>query len=229
VRLLERARLRPNDPELFAGLVQACRYTGELEASLAAHECATRLDRHCGTSIAHTWFLLGNYRKTLDCYARKGGYYLDAAALAALGSGEEAAALLRERARNRKQVGAIETMMDSLLACLEGDFAESIRAVDRVTSLTFRDPESFFYLARHLARAHESERALRLFEHAIEGGFYCAFSLVHDTWLEPLRAARGFAEVLGNAEARRRAARAAFIEAGGEQLLGRAALNGASA
>ena len=44
LRLLEQAKKRRADPELFAGLVHACRYCGLLEASLAAHEHAQRLD-----------------------------------------------------------------------------------------------------------------------------------------------------------------------------------------
>ena len=42
-RLLQRAR-RAVDPEHFAGLVHACRYAGLLNASVAAHEEARRLD-----------------------------------------------------------------------------------------------------------------------------------------------------------------------------------------
>ena len=72
LRLLERARFRRNDPDLFAGLVQACRYCDELEASVAAHHRGCRLDSHLVTSAAHTYFLLGDYAKTLDCYGDKG-------------------------------------------------------------------------------------------------------------------------------------------------------------
>ncbi len=42
VRLLRRAESHDSDPELFCGLVQACRYCGQLEASLAAHRRAMR-------------------------------------------------------------------------------------------------------------------------------------------------------------------------------------------
>ena len=44
-RLLERAQSRTADPELFAGLVHACRYCGLLDASIAADEQALRLDQ----------------------------------------------------------------------------------------------------------------------------------------------------------------------------------------
>jgi TolB-like protein len=59
VRLLGRARSA--DPELFAGLVSACRYCGLLEASAAAEAKARRLDPLVRTSIVHTWFLLGDH------------------------------------------------------------------------------------------------------------------------------------------------------------------------
>ena len=48
LRLIEQAKKRTADPELFAGLVHACRYCGLLEASVAAHEHARRLDPNGG-------------------------------------------------------------------------------------------------------------------------------------------------------------------------------------
>jgi eukaryotic-like serine/threonine-protein kinase len=61
VRLLGRAEVSSNDPELFAGLTHVCRYCGLLEASLTAHEQARRLDPQVRTSVAHTHFMLGDY------------------------------------------------------------------------------------------------------------------------------------------------------------------------
>ena len=55
VRLLDRVRTSPSEPELFAGLVHACRYCGLLDASEAADERARRLDPHVVTSIAQTF------------------------------------------------------------------------------------------------------------------------------------------------------------------------------
>ena len=42
VRLLGRVRGCSSDPELYAGLVHACRYVGLLDASIAAYRRATR-------------------------------------------------------------------------------------------------------------------------------------------------------------------------------------------
>src|SRR5262249_30091889 len=55
VRLLERVRITPSEPELFAGLVHACRYCGLLDASEAAYERARRLDPRVSTSVAQTF------------------------------------------------------------------------------------------------------------------------------------------------------------------------------
>ena len=89
LQLLERARFHRNDVDLFAGLVQVCRYCDELKASLAAHERARHLDAQVLTSVAHTYFVLGDYPKTLDWYGKL-GFYLDCAALAAMGDNQTA-------------------------------------------------------------------------------------------------------------------------------------------
>ena len=57
---------------------------------MAADHCARRLDQQVVTSAAHTYFVMGEYQKTLAFYGTKAGYYLDAAALAALDRNEEA-------------------------------------------------------------------------------------------------------------------------------------------
>ncbi|HXC48241.1 MAG TPA: protein kinase, partial [Candidatus Sulfotelmatobacter sp.] len=122
LRLLERARSRRNDPELFAGLVQVCRYCDELDASIAAHLRGRHLDPHLMTSAAHTYFLLGDYANTLDCYSKKGAYYLDCASLVAMGDNQIALSKLREREQSGGATGAVQGIMRSLRAYLEGNW-----------------------------------------------------------------------------------------------------------
>ncbi len=59
VRLLSEATRHGNDPELFAGLVHACRYAGLFEESLAAHAEARRLDPNI-TSFQQTLMMNGD-------------------------------------------------------------------------------------------------------------------------------------------------------------------------
>lgn len=222
VRLLERARFRRHDPDLFAGLVQACRYCDELEASVAAHYCAQELDAHVVTSVEHTYFLRGEYQKALELYETKAGYYMDAAALAAMGRDEEALCRLRQRQGIGSGRGLLGILMQSLQAYLENDASVYVRLLPELETLTRRDPESLFYMARHLGRIGDREQAIAVLGKVIDGGFLCASSLVRDPWLESLRSAPGFRELSEKAERRRQEAHAAFLQSGGEQVIGRA-------
>ncbi len=66
VRLLGEARRHGNDPELFAGLVHACRYCGLLDESIAAHAEARRLDPNVPTSVEQTLLLAGNIDRLVE-------------------------------------------------------------------------------------------------------------------------------------------------------------------
>jgi len=219
LRLLERARVRRNDPELFAGLVQACRYCDELEASIAAHLRGRHLDPHLMTSAAHTYFLLGDYASTLDCYSKKGTYYLDCAALVALGENHTALSLLREREQSGGATGAVQGIMRSLRAYLEGNWQECSNAIATAEAAILRDPEVLFYSARHLARINEIDRAISAISTAIDRGFLCASAISRDPWFASLRCFPRYIDLLHRAEQHRTETHAAFLAAGGEQLI----------
>jgi eukaryotic-like serine/threonine-protein kinase len=219
LRLLDRARFRRNDPDLFAGLVQACRYCDELDASVAAHHRGRHLDPHLVTSVEHTYFLLGDYSKTLDGYAKKTGYYLDCAALAALGDNKTALSVLRERGRILGIGGPIRAIIRSLRALTEGDFQECLNAIEVGESLTQSDPEILYYMARHLARINEQERAISMLSRVIDGGFLCGTAISLDPWFASLRSLPHYLELMRNAEIQRSKVHASFLAAGGEQLI----------
>ena len=65
VRLLGEADRHGNDPELFAGLVHACRYCGLYEQSIAAHAEARRLDPNVPTSLEQTLLMTGDIDRLL--------------------------------------------------------------------------------------------------------------------------------------------------------------------
>jgi len=219
LRLLERARFRRNDPELFAGLVQACRYCDELEASVAAHERARHLDPQVGTSVAHTYFLLGDYERTIECYGTKGGYYLDCAALVMMGDESEALARLRARERSGSATGSVSAIMRSLRAYLEGDNETCLRVIESAEPLTRRDSESLFYTARHLAKIGERERAQALLAKVLESGFLCGSTMLRDPWFAPLQASARYAEMIESAAQAQNRAHTGFLKVGGPHLL----------
>jgi hypothetical protein len=184
-----------------------------------AHHRARHLDPHAVTSVAHTYFLLGDYEKTLECYGKKGGFYLDCAALVMLGDNEAALAKLREREQLGGATGSVRAIMQSLRAYLEGDFDACRNAIEVAEPLTRRDSESLFYTARHLAQIKECERALKILSSAIEGGFLCGSALSRDPWLASLRSLPGYSLLGDTADRLRSQAHACFLEAGGPQLL----------
>jgi DNA-binding winged helix-turn-helix (wHTH) protein/tetratricopeptide (TPR) repeat protein len=214
VRLLNQAGKYPNNPDLFCGLVQASRYCGQLEVSLQAHGRARTLDSKAVTSVAHTYFLLGDYDRVLEWYPPGLRYYLDAAALAAAGREKEAAMLLRERIY-------LSPLVNSLLCILEGDTARSIAIVKTaLADPQERDPEMQFYLARHLSRSGAAEGALRLVLELSSSGFVCSTAMQRDPWFKELSTLAGYEDVLQAVLDRESECRSSFENAGGARVLG---------
>jgi DNA-binding winged helix-turn-helix (wHTH) protein/tetratricopeptide (TPR) repeat protein len=217
VRLLGQAEKHPNDPELFGGLVQACRYCGLLDESIRAHQRARRLDSRIVTSVAHTFFLLGDYGQTLEWYPPGSRFYLDLVVLAETGREAEALDLL---CRRRSPGGQFPAMIDSLRFFLEGDIARSLEIVREALAVKpVADPECTFYLSRQLARDGAEADALRAIRDLAAEGFFCSNALRHDPWLRPLSQLADFPEVLDAVVRREEQARAAFESAGGNRFL----------
>jgi serine/threonine protein kinase len=219
VRLLGRAQSRRNDPELFAGLVQACRYCDELDASIAAHHRGRYLDGQLLTGAEFTYFLLGDYAATLDCHTKRTGYYLDCAALAAMGEDRKALATLEERERAGHGTGLVKGIMRSLHAYLKGDAEECVNALTIALEGPRTDPEVLFYSARHLARVGRVELAVSMLRRAMDRGFLCGSAMARDPWFDSLRASPLFAGLMAEAEQRHRETHAAFLQAGGEEVI----------
>jgi len=214
VRLLGQAEKQPNDPELFAGLVHACRYCGLLEESVRAHYRARLLDSRAGTSVAHTFFLMGEYERTLEWYSPAFRLYLDLAALAAAGREPEAVEALGQR----NFPG--EALVDSLRLSLQGDHAGSIEIAKASLGQNREDdPEGNFYLARHLARDGAHADALKTIRDLVTQGFLCSTALRGDPWLRPLARLPDFQDVLDEVLGREADAGAAFRAAGGDRVL----------
>ena len=217
-RLFERAQSRTADPELFAGLVHACRYCGLLDASLAADERARRLDKQIRTSVAQTHFHLGDYQRVHDMSADEPAGYLDGLALAMLGRDQEAIAGLRIR----EEIGdiTVRPFVQSLRMLLEGRRGEGLAALRTILVPGFRDPEGVYVFARQFAYFGDSATALALLARAVEEGYFCFSTMARDPWLDTLRVNPAFRKILHHAEARHREALAAFLQVDGDRLLG---------
>jgi hypothetical protein len=191
-RLLKRLRSSKTDPELFAGLTHATRYCGLLQASLEADRRARRLDPNILTTVAHTYFAMGDYRGALETAGRDFGYFTPLR-LAMLGQVEEAIAILKEKEPvvplRRGQV-----FMISLRMLLEGNREASLTASDEVMDRAFMDPEGKYYLVRQLACLSDAGRATSLLKSTVDGGYS-----VTRRWL-PIRGSIRFAVMPGSNE-----------------------------
>jgi DNA-binding winged helix-turn-helix (wHTH) protein len=198
-RLFERLKHHPTEAESFSSLVQVLRFRGLLEESVAAHRRAVELDPAVATSVAHTFFLAGEYKTAIEAYSGRTGFYLDAAAWAALDDRKQALALLRARLSSSSFSKLITALMASLLAILEGRTDEARSVMDNAD--TSREPEILVYFARHYAHIRALDSAIEALQRAARSGFICApETLKADAWLKPLRKHREFGSLLREAD-----------------------------
>ena len=215
-RLLQRAR-RAVDPEHFAGLVHACRYAGLLNASVAAHEEARRLDPRIPTSVVNAYLMLGDYERILRI-DEGGDPDSKVMALYRLGRREEAlAAWQRAPADAPATYKAWDEMM---VACLSDGPGAREAAERAVGQMSWSDPEGYTSGGIMLCKLGSHDLALLALGKAVDGGYTVTEPLLHDPWLAPLRDNPRFTEIVRRAQARRDEALAVFRAEGGERLLG---------
>jgi eukaryotic-like serine/threonine-protein kinase len=215
VRLLGLARSTRNDPEIFAGLVHACRYCGLLEASEAAHREARRLDPHISTSVVYTWWTRGEMERVIAETSDAGDSELRTMALEALGRRDEARQTLKVTAGSPLSP-VFAAIQRALLALLD----QSPETADAFAELaaTHTDPEALFMYGACQAHIGDTGRAFPTLTAAVDGGFGVPQALAHP-WVDSLRGATLDA-LVARAETARREAERAFREAGGPALLG---------
>jgi TolB-like protein len=225
VRLLDEANRHGNDPELFAGLVHACRYCGLYEQSLAAHEEARRLDPNVPTSLEQTLLMTGDLDRLLaigrPASEAGGDNVIWVVGLGLAGRRDESRRALFEM-RKATQVSAFRSWADFLLAWLDrrpADMLVNRSALNRVAVMD--DPEAIFEEGWLFCDVGERERGLDLLRRAVEKGYFAAATLSKSAQFDALRSDPAFQEVLAESAAGREGALAAFREGGGERLLGR--------
>ena len=219
LRLVRRAHDHTGDPELFAGLVQACRYCGLLEPSIAAYERARRLDPHIRTSVAHAYLAVGEYEQSIATNVEDQPV-LTAYALDALGRTADAAALLQEI--DKQTLPKLYRMyVRGTLRIFEGKWPEALESFRTLFAGTsMRDPCGWYYAGRSLAYVGQQDMAFECLQRSVSGGFFCFPWLTRDPWIDGLRHRPEFRALLADAETRHRRAADAFLRAGGDRLLG---------
>lgn len=216
VRLLGRAQAAPTTPELYAALVQVCRFCGQLEASVAAAERARGLDPQISTSVNHTYWQLGDPDRAFSARSH-GTFMLDAFVLARWGRQSDAIALLREREEHLPPTS--RSYSESFRAWLEGK-QEECRALLEQTIAHWPDPEGRYYLATFLGTLGHTDRALSELNRCLDDGFILYRLLASDPNLDCLRNVPGFSALCERAAARYGDACVAFADAGGQRLFG---------
>jgi len=225
VRLLNEASRHGNDPELFAGLVHACRYAGLFEESVAADAEARRLDPNINTGLRQTLMMKGDIDQLVAAGMPErvagGDDGIVVIGLGLSGRRDEARAALAAMAE-RSRLQAFQTWTSHLGAWLDRRTEEMISAVASMSSLQiFDDPEAVFQEGLLLCDAGDYENGLECLQRGVALGYFAAPTLTVWPQFDPLRELPAFRTVLADAEAGRQRALAAFREAGGEVLLAR--------
>ena len=227
MRLLSEAKRHGNDPELFAGLVHACRYCGLFEESIAAHAEARRLDPNVPTSLGHTLLLLGNVERILAMEtpplgaSRDEWYVVRVVGLGVAGLRDASRDALTEM-RKSPRVSGFQRFSEWLKAWLDGRPADMLTGLSTLSPFKIQDdPEAVFLEGWVLCDAGEHEEGLRYLRRAVSMGYFVAPTLAASAPFDPLRSDPRFQALLAEAEEGSRQALSAFREGGGERLLGR--------
>jgi tetratricopeptide (TPR) repeat protein len=224
VRLLTQAERQGNDPELFAGLVHACRYCGLYRHSLAAHDEARRLDPNVPTSLDETLLLVGDIDRLvtpgLPTVIEGADDGIRVIGLGLSGRREEARQRLLVM-RERSHIDLFQAWGEYLLNWLDRRSDLMLSRLGAFTALKIReDPEAIFQEGWLLCDVGELDAGLQYLRRAVDKGYFAAAALQRWTQFDALRARPEFEALVADAEAGRQRALAAFRDAGGERLLG---------
>jgi non-specific serine/threonine protein kinase len=223
-RLLGEATRHGNDPELFAGLVHACRYCGLLDESVAAHEESRRLDPNVPTSVEQTLLMTCDFDRLLALERRPGSAATDAGmrimGLGLSGRDADARHALAEM-RQAMQIEAFRGWTDFILAWLDRRPADMAVRLSAFSSLKIQnDPEALFLEGWLLCDAGDPREGLTQIARAVTKGYYMAPTLVASRAFDALRGQANFKAILAEAESGRAKARQAFDQAEGRRLVG---------
>jgi TolB-like protein/tetratricopeptide (TPR) repeat protein len=223
VRLLAEANRHRSDPELFAGLVHACRYCGLFEQSIGAHAEARRLDPNIPTGFEQTLHMMGDLDRLLaveePSVVAGADDGIRVIALGLSGRRQEARRRL-EVMRQSSRIPLFQAWIDYLTAWVE-------RRVDAMTpqfspfgSLKISDdPEAIFQEGWLLCDVGRHDLGLESLQRAVAKGYFPVSALAERPQFDPLRDTPAFRELLRAAASGRERALQAFRDGGGARLI----------
>jgi tetratricopeptide (TPR) repeat protein len=224
VRLAGEATRHGNDPELFAGLVHACRYCGMNDESLSAHEEARRLDPNVPTSVAQTLVMMGDVDRLLSiprpALIEGADDGVRVIGLGLAGRLDEARAAV-ERMRQQARIPAFGAWIGFLAAWIDRSPDLMFRALSSFADFKIQmDPEANFLEGWMLCDVGEHKRGLEFIQRAVARGYFVSPTLSRSPQFAPLQNHPAFVALVEEAEAGRQQSFTKFKEAGGERLLG---------
>ncbi len=219
VRLLRHAVTNRHDAQLFAGLVHACRYTGLFDASVAAHDEATRLDPNVATGVEYSLAHLAlSSRGAAERVARFGRSADADFVMAALGDEEVARRAIHEL-NLRKVPPAFRRSLDAVVAAFTKPREEATRFIEEAMA-AHTDPEALFMFGAMMIRIGNSERGIDVTAGAVRAGYTPALTLAHNRLFDTVRGHAAFVAMQEEAQRATRAAQQMFEAAGGPEMLG---------
>jgi serine/threonine protein kinase len=218
-RLLDRVRTSRTDPQLFAGLVHACRYAGLVEESLAAHREGARLDPTLRSSVEYTLLHLADDEG------------IDAIMSTPNPPGDPLAHVLSLLMRGRREEGLAGvkrleggnfpgTYRQSIAMARELLESGPIGDQHVATARKYRDPEALFIYSMMFASFGEAERAMDLLRDGVNLGYAPVIAMERHRAFAEVRQLADFPGVLEVARTRMRTARAVYDRGGGAELFG---------
>lgn len=225
VRLVGEAQRHGNDPELFAGLVHACRYSGLYEQSIAAHAEARRLDPTVPTSLEQTLLMSGDIERLLSIETPRviagGDDGIRVIGLGLAGRRDEARVRLEAMRNRQSRIPAFESWIVYLTAWLDNRREGMNARRSQFEGLRIQeDPEAIFQEGWMRCDVGEHEAGLTFLQRAIAKRYYALATLSTRPQFDALRSNPDFQSLLSEAQAGREQGLAAFRAAGGERLLG---------